>query len=158
MTATDTDPTATRSPRREPRLGFEELLLIGIGLLIVTGVGLGIVLFVFSTRPLTIPEAQSAVPVVSEEAFSVGTSRVQNWGERVILVVRSDEREYYALEGTSPTDGCILRWDSESQRVVSPCSYLMYDLRGHVVAGLTTQSLRRYSVFVRDGVVYLTRG
>lgn len=158
MIAIDADPPATRPPRKEPRLAFEGLLLIGIGLLIVTGWVLGIVLFVFSTEPLTIPEAQPALPVVSEDAFPVGTSRVQNWGERIILVVRRTERDYYALQGTSPTDGCILRWDAESQRVVSPCNYIVYNLSGNVVTGLTTESLQRYSVFVRDGVVYLTRG
>jgi nitrite reductase/ring-hydroxylating ferredoxin subunit len=158
MTATETEAPATQQSRWKLRLGFEELLLIGIGLLIVTGWVLGILLFVFSTKPLTIPEAQPAVPVVSEDNFEVGTSRVQNWGERIILVVRRTELEYYALQGTSPTDGCILRWDAESQRVVSPCNYIVYNLSGDVVTGLTTESLQRYSVFVRDGVVYLTRG
>lgn len=158
MIAVAADSTATQKPRRKPWLGFEELLLVGIGLLIVTGWVLGVLLYVFSIQPLTISEAQPAVPVVSEDAFRVGTSRVQNWGERVVLIVRRGEREYYALEGTSPTDGCILRWDGESQRVVSPCNHIVYDLRGNVVTGLTTQSLRRYSVFVRDGVIYLTRG
>jgi nitrite reductase/ring-hydroxylating ferredoxin subunit len=158
MTATETEAPATQQSRWKPRLDFEELLLIGIGVLIVTGWVLGIVLFVFSTKPLTIPEAQPAVPVVSEDTFEVGTSRVQNWGERIILVVRRTEREYFALQGTSPTDGCILQWDADSRRVVSPCNYIVYNLSGDVVAGLTTESLQRYSVFVRDGVVYLTRG
>lgn len=158
MPTTGVDTRAPRKLKHKPRLDFEELLLIGIGVLIVTGWGLGIVLFVFSTKPLTIPEAQPAVPVVSEDDFQVGTSRVQNWGERIVLVVRRTEREYYALQGTSPTDGCILRWDVESQRVVSPCNYIVYNLSGDVVTGLTTESLQRYAVFVRDGVVYLTRG
>ncbi len=158
MTAVETDASANQQSRRKTRLDFEGLLLIGIGVLIVAGWVLGIVLFVFSTEPLTIPEAQPAVPVVSEDAFPVGTSRIQNWGERIILVVRRTGSEYYALQGTSPTDGCILQWDSESQRVVSPCNYIVYNLSGDVVTGLTTESLQRYSVFVRDGVVYLTRG
>jgi hypothetical protein len=34
----------------------------------------------------------------------------------------------------------------------------VYNLSGNVVTGLTTESLQRYSVSVRDGVVYLTRG
>jgi len=39
---------------------------------------------------------------------------------------------------------------------VSPCSYLVYDLHGNVVRGLTTVPLRRYGVFVREGIVYVT--
>jgi nitrite reductase/ring-hydroxylating ferredoxin subunit len=88
--------------------------------------------------------------------FPVGASRVVSWGERVILVVRSSENQYSALQGTAPNNGCILRWDDQSRRVVSPCSYLVYDLHGHVVAGLTTEPLQQYKVSVRGGVVAVT--
>ena len=60
------------------------------------------------------------------------------------------------MQGTSPTDGCILRWDPESLRVVSPCAHLIYDLFGNVVTGLSTAPLQRYEVFVRGEFVYVT--
>jgi hypothetical protein len=41
-------------------------------------------------------------------------------------------------------------------RVVSSCSYVVYDLHGNVVRGLTRVPLQRFAVFVRQGAVYVT--
>ncbi len=139
------------------RLGFTELLLGGVILLMLTLGGIGLALYVAPAEPLEIPELQPAVRVVREIDFPVGSSRVRNWGEEIILIVRPDSTHYFALRGVSPVDGCILRWDPEASRIYSPCRYAVYDLRGDVVAGLSTQALERYAVSVREGVVYVSR-
>lgn len=140
------------------RLGFNELLLAGVILVTATSIGLGLALYVRPAEHLAIPELEPSVQVAREADFPVGASRVTNWGDRVILVVRRGPTEYFALQGTSPIDGCILSWDAESLSVISPCSYLVYDLQGNVVQGLTTRPLRRYPVSVRDGMVYVAEG
>lgn len=58
--------------------------------------------------------------------------------------------------GLSPIDGCILRWDAPSLRVVSPCSFVVYGLDGSVVRGNTVVPLHRYTVFIRHGDIYVT--
>lgn len=100
---------------------------------------------------------QPAFVVAAESEFPVGASRVVDWGDQVILVVRTGEKVFAGLQGTAPTDGCILDWDATSLSVVSPCSYIVYDLQGNVVRGLTTVPLQRFPVFVRDRVVYVGR-
>jgi hypothetical protein len=35
---------------------------------------------------------------------------------------------------------------------------MVYDLRGDVVAGLSTQALKRFAVSVREGVIYVSEG
>lgn len=122
----------------------------------VAGLILGIGLYLLPPEHLQLAELQPALRVTREADFPVGTSRVVNWGEQVILVVRTADQAYAALQGTAPTDGCILNWDPVSERVLSPCTYLVYDLHGNVVRGLSTVPLQRYAVFVRDGVVYVT--
>jgi len=135
--------------------GFSRLLLVGVVTIAVTLLALGTVLYLLPTSHLEIPELQPAVRVGAESDFPVGGSRVVTWGEEVILIVRR-ETGFRALEGTSPFDECILRWESASGRVVSPCSRIVYDLRGNVVDGLSRAPLRPYSVFLRDGIVYVT--
>ena len=151
-----TEPIARAGARGLFLPRFNELLLGGIVLLMLFGTAMGIALYVLPTAPLQIPELQPAIRVAREAEFPAGASRVVNWGERIILVVRSPDQGYVALQGTSPMDGCILRWDVDALRVVSPCSYVVYDLFGNVVTGLSTAPLQRYSVFVRSGFVYVT--
>ncbi len=141
---------------RTGRLGFTDLLLAGIVLLILTGFAITILLYLIPVGHLEIPELQPSVRVARVADFPVGASRIVNWGDDVILVVRRDAETYAALQGTGPSDGCILRWDAEPLRVVSPCTYVVYDLHGNVVSGLTHEPLRRYAVFVRGGIIYVT--
>ena len=147
----------TGEPRRNGTgIGFTALLLAGVILLILTGVGIGIGLYLLPADYHQIPGLQPGTRVAREADFPIGTSRLVNWGDLVILVVRRGEDEYFALQGASPSDGCILWWDEEAQRVVSPCTYLVYDLFGNAVVGLSRTPLRRYPVFVRGGTVYVT--
>ena len=136
-------------------LGFDKLLLIGVLLLIVMSVILAAGLYMLPAEHLQIPELQPVIRVAAESEFPVGSSRLRTVGEETILVIRAEERSYFALQGLSPVEGCILRWDTESRRIHSPCAYAVFSLRGDAVAGLTTESLKRYRVSVRDGVVYV---
>ncbi len=136
---------------------FNDVLLGAVLLLMVASIGLIIGLYVLPGEHLETPELLPGVRVTREGNLPVGSSRLVSWGEQIILIVRSDEQRYAALQGVSPNDGCILEWDLESQRVVSPCSYVVFDLQGNVVTGLTDVPLRRWPVFVRSGVVYVGR-
>jgi nitrite reductase/ring-hydroxylating ferredoxin subunit len=148
-------------PKRDTgllRRSFTEILLAGVIVLMVTCVLLAVGLYVFPAERLEIPELQPVIRVTREADFPVGTSRARNWGDQAILVIRPDSLRYFAIQGVSPGDGCLLRWDQEALRIYSPCRYVAYDLRGDVVAGLSTQALKRYEVSVRDGVVYVSEG
>lgn len=134
--------------------GFNEYLLGGVVLLALFLVVLGIAMYLPPGDHVDIPELQPNVRVASSE-LPDSASRVVTWGPRVILVVRTGA-EYAALQGTSPIDGCILKWDRQSARIVSPCGYVVYDLHGNVVRGLTTVPLLRYDTFVQQGAVYVT--
>jgi nitrite reductase/ring-hydroxylating ferredoxin subunit len=140
---------------RSPGLGLNELLLGAVITLIVAGVLFGASLYVLPGEHLELPELQPVVSVARESDFPVGASRLVRWGERPVLVVRTEESRYFALEGASPSDGCLLDWEQDASRIVSPCTYIVYDLRGNVVTGVSRSPLARYPVFVRDGIVYV---
>lgn len=152
------DDGSAAAGRRTPRWqrGFHERLVGGIVLLTMVLIALGIWFYLTPEDYLQIPELQPALRVTEEGEIPIGGSRVVTWGPRTVLVVRHGERDYAALSGTSPIDGCILRWDDASLRVVSPCSFVVYGLDGNVVRGNTAVPLHRYSVFVRHGAIYVT--
>lgn len=141
----------------KPTLDANSLLLIAVIVLMVVGVLLVVGLYGQPAERLEIPAVQPAVRVAQEESFPVGGSRLVRWGHRPVLVVRLAEREYVALEGASPSDGCVLEWEEDASRIVSPCTYVVYDVDGSVVTGLSTTPLQRYPVFVREGTVYVAR-
>ncbi len=142
-------------PKLLSKLSLNDLLLVGVlafsltlGVLIVSA-------YFMPSQQLELPRLQPAVRVADVDNFRVGTSRRVSWGDRLILVVHRTPGEYFAVQGTASSDGCLLRWDADAMRVVSPCSYVVYDLRGNVVAGLTTAPLAQYRVFEREAVVYV---
>lgn len=143
------------SSRRSGRPGFSGLLLTGVILVILAFAAIGLTLYLVPGEAVEVPGNQPELRIAREADFPVGASRVETWGEAVVLVIRIEEERYVALQGTSPDDACLLAWDEESRRIVSPCRYLVYDLQGNVVAGLTRQPLRRYQVFKRQGVVFV---
>lgn len=116
-----------------------------------------VVIYTVPPEHLIIPQHEVAARVARVDDFALSSSRMETLGGQAVLVVRNSESGYAALQGTSPVDGCLLEWDSDSRRVTSPCGHQLYDLRGQAVEGLTTAPLQRYDVFVRDGVVYVTR-
>lgn len=152
MAAHDTD---TGTSGRWVR-GFHERLIGGIVLLTLILVALGTWFYLTPEDYLQTPELQPALRVTKEGQIPLNGSRVVTWGARTILVVRHGEHDYAALGGLSPIDGCILRWDAPSLRVVSPCSFVVYGLDGSVVRGNTVVPLHRYTVFIRHGDIYVT--
>lgn len=153
------DAVAPRSEAgsNEWRPAFGEYVMAGSLLLLIVGALGAVLLYLIPAQPLQLEELQPAYRVAPEANFPVNSSRIVNWGNQVILVVRSAQQSYDAVQGTAPTDGCILSWNPTSLRIVSPCTHLVYDLRGNVVRGLSTVPLQRYPVFIRDGIVYVAR-
>lgn len=127
-----------------------------LGVVFLIGLAIAVI-YTVPPEHLIIPQHEVAIRVARVGDFTVGSSRMETWGEQAILVVRNSENQFSALAGVSPVDGCLLQWDAESMRVSSPCGHQLYNLRGQAVEGLTTEPLQRYDVFVRDGVVYVTR-
>lgn len=150
-----TSESSPRAPEWTP--GFGEYLLGGILVLMLFGALLAVFVYLLPPENLQLPELQPAFRVAPEASLPVGGSRIVRWGDQVILVVRADTASYVALQGTAPNDGCILHWEPTSLRVASACDYIVYDLHGNVVRGVTTVPLQRYPTFVRDGIVYVGR-
>ena len=141
-----------------PNWDFWDWCLAGLA---VFGGAVGLIIFLLYAlpqEPLVIPEVQASVRVTELENFPENTARLERWGHRLVLVIRSASGEVTALEGRSPADGCVLQWDERLARVQSPCSYQIYNPYGFVVAGLDNRALRRYPVLIRDGVINIGSG
>lgn len=110
-------------------------------------------LFALPQEPLVIPEVQASVRVAHLSQFPPNTARLETWGHRLVLVIRTETGEVTAVAGRSPSDGCALEWDERLSRIQSPCSYQIYSPYGQVIDGLSSQSLIRYPVLIRDSII-----
>lgn len=137
---------------------FWDWSLAGLGFFAASMGFLIFLVYALPHKPLVIPEVQASVRVGSLEEMLPNSSRIERWGSELVLVIRTNEGEVTAVEGRSPSDGCLLQWDDHRGQVESPCSYQLYNAYGFVIAGLSDQSLRRYPVLVRDGVVNIGSG
>lgn len=125
------------------------------------GVAVGVLIFLayaLPQEPLIIPEVEASVRVASLDDFPENTARLERWGEKLILVVRTASGEVTAVEGLGPADGCVLQWDEKLARIQSPCTYQVYNPYGFVVAGLDNRALRTYPVLIRDGIINIGSG
>lgn len=137
---------------------FWDWCLAGLLTFAVAMGGIVFLLYALPQEPLVIPEVQASVRVAHLREFPTNTARLERWGHRMVLVIRSGSGEVTALEGRSPSDGCALQWDERLARVESPCSYQIYNPYGQVIAGLSSQSLLRYPVLIRDSVINIGSG
>ena len=137
---------------------FWDWSLFGLGLFGITVGLLVFLLYALPQEPLVIPEVQASVRVGPLEDMFPNTARLERWGPELILLIREESGEVAALEGRSPSDGCVLIWDDRTGQVRSPCSYQIYNAQGFVIAGLSDQALRRYPVLIRDGVISIGSG
>jgi nitrite reductase/ring-hydroxylating ferredoxin subunit len=155
MTASPSGPVAPDTQGvATPRSLTRSLLvvLLAISALLAATV---VAFFLLPPPHLKVPDIRFVVRVARVEDFPVGTGRTVTSGERSVLVVRREQDAYFAVEGTASSDGCFLHWNPDALRIESPCTYVVYDLDGNVVEGLTRVPLRRYRVFERDGVLYI---
>ncbi|MGD2122176.1 MAG: hypothetical protein PVJ76_10555 [Gemmatimonadota bacterium] len=137
---------------------FWDWSLMGLCLFCVTVGFLVFLLYALPQEPLVIPEVQASVRVGPLDEIFPNTARLERWGSELILLIRDEEGDVTAVEGRSPTDGCVLTWNARSGQIRSPCSYQVYNSRGFVLAGLSDQALRQYPVLIRDGVISIGSG
>ena len=124
--------------------------------LCVFGATLGVAIFflyALPQEPLTIPEVQASIRVGRLDDFPANSARIQSWGSDLVLVIRTEDGVMRAVQGRSPSTGCVLQWDSDRGYVSSPCSYEIFNPLGYIVSGLGDQTLRSFPVWIRDGII-----
>lgn len=127
-----------------------------LGGLIVFGVFLSAAIFFLYALPsevLVIPEVQASIRVGTVRDFPPNTARLQSWGSELVLVIRTRDGQIWAVQGRSPTTGCVLRWDALRDQITSPCSYEIFNPRGFIVSGLGDRALQTYPVWIRDEII-----
>ena len=72
------------------------------------------------------------VPVGSARVFSFGKNK---WASRKILVVRSGEEEFNAMDAKCTHLGCIVEWNDKAKQIRCNCHGGLFDREGKRISG-----------------------
>ncbi len=123
------------------------------------GLGLIAARYLYPARPA----ATSRQFVTTVDRLPVGESILHRvpGGESVNVTRRgpgAEAGDFVALSSTCPHLGCRVHWEPQNDRYFCPCHNGVFDVSGVGVSGPpgdAGQSLPRYPIEVRDGLVFI---
>lgn len=85
----------------------------------------------------------------------VGESRLFYLEGEPVLVIHPRENRFVALSPICTHLRCGVVWDRETGRIRCPCHGATFDAQGNVLSGPPSRPLPRYTVEIKDGVLYI---
>ena len=93
------------------------------------------------------------VPVGSAKVFSFGKNK---WVSRKVLVYRSGEEEFNAMDARCTHLGCIVEWDETAKQIRCNCHGGLFDKKGKRESGPPPTDLPLVDVKPTDGHIIVT--
>jgi Rieske Fe-S protein len=130
--------------------------LIGISVLILTGI------LIFPPLSILWPRAHQPivsslmVPVADEEDLLPGSSLPFVYRGQRYLAVNVRE-QLFALSAACSETGGLIQWDEPKRLLVCPSNGGTYDVHGNVVSGLSSKPLETLNIRVAGGKIYAGR-
>lgn len=136
------------------RYKFTNILLIIFIFLSAYFIFVPIVRFFFPPSKV-IEEGGRQLHVANIDDIQVGRSKKVLFRNKPVLIIRT-ENSVVALSGICPRTGCYLEWDYQSQQIICPCDYSVYDINGSLLRGPDSVSLTRFNVEIIEDKVYIS--
>jgi len=130
--------------------------LLGIG-----GIGsLGAILYpIFSfIVPPKIAEAKvKSLKIGALADFPPQSSKILKFGRKPIIVIRTEDGEFSALEATCTHLECIVQFNKDTSQIVCACHNGKYDLKGRNISGPPPRPLGELEVTIKDDEIVITQ-
>jgi len=106
-------------------------------------------------NPPKVPEANvSSVKAGLVSEFSANSGQIIKFGRKPVLLVRTDDGEFRAFEGTCTHLDCIVQYRQDTKQIWCACHNGTFDLRGRNVSGPPPKPLGEFSVnIVNDEII-----
>lgn len=130
--------------------------LLGIG-----GIGsLGAILYpIFSFLvPPKIAEAKvKSLKLGPVAGFSPKSSKIVKFGRKPVIIVRTEDGEFHALEATCTHLECIVQFNEDTSQIFCACHNGIYDLNGRNLSGPPPRPLGELEVTIIDDEIVITQ-
>lgn len=108
--------------------------------------------------PPDVPEAQTSRVVAGREGeLRPNEGKIFPFGNRVAVLVRTQEGEYRAFSATCTHLNCTVQYRGDVRQIWCACHNGFYDLTGRNVAGPPPRPLEEYRVHVANGEIVVSR-
>jgi len=145
----------------QTRRAFYESLLSGLGSIMVLGLSLPAIAYLFVTRSSVRKEdfvkaadlAQLELGMPQEVTFE--RTRVDGWRtfkeKGIAWVVRTSGNKVVAYSPQCTHLGCAYHWEANRNQFVCPCHESRFSIEGKVMGGPAARPLDRYVTALDDG-------
>ncbi len=127
----------------------------------VGGVGSLIAIFypIFSFLiPPKIAEAKvKSVKIGSVSDFQPNSSKIVKFGRKPVIIVRTKEGEFSALEATCTHLDCIVQFNEDTSQILCACHNGIYDIKGRNLSGPPPKPLTEFEVTIIDDEIVITQ-
>jgi len=88
--------------------------------------------------------------------FKNNSSKIVKFGRTPVILIRSKEGDFKALEATCTHLDCLVQFREETQQILCACHNGIYDLHGRNISGPPPKPLRKYVVDITNDEIRIT--
>jgi len=88
--------------------------------------------------------------------FKNNSSKIVKFGRTPVILIRSKEGDFKALEATCTHLDCLVQFREETQQILCACHNGIYDLNGRNISGPPPKPLREYVVDITNQEIRIT--
>lgn len=85
------------------------------------------------------------------------SSKIVKYGRKPVIVVRTSDGEFTALEATCTHLDCIVQYNTETGQILCACHNGIYDLKGRNVSGPPPKPLSEFDVSIINEEIVITQ-
>ncbi len=129
--------------------------LLGIGSLgALTSIVYPIISFLIPPKIAEVKINSLKVGPVSD--FKNNSSKIVKFGRTPVILVRTKNGDFNALEATCTHLDCLVQFKEDTQQILCACHNGIYDLHGKNVSGPPPKPLKQYIVNVTNDEIRIT--
>jgi len=108
--------------------------------------------------PPKITEAKvKSAKIGSVSDFPPSSSKIVRFGRKPIIIIRTDQGEFSALEATCTHLDCIVQFKKETNQILCACHNGIYDIKGRNLSGPPPKPLSEFEVTIINDEIVITQ-
>ena len=114
-------------------------------------------LFAYLIPPKIVEAKVKSAKIGTVSDFPPSSSKIVRFGRKPVIIVRTDQGEFSALEATCTHLDCIVQFKKETNQILCACHNGIYDIKGKNLSGPPPKPLGEFEVTIIDDEIVITQ-